>query len=86
MLYLHNISGKLLVYQYLSLCFLKICCIAQLSSEKGVISALEFPLKNIVLHSIRVLLGIHCVYGMVGNPVAFLLSMSMVMVLLLIMQ
>ena len=84
MLYLHNISGKLLVYQYLSFCFLKISVV--LSTEKGVISALEFPLKNMVLHSIRVLLGMHCVYGMVGNPVAFLLSMSMVMVLLLIMQ
>ena len=38
---------------------------------------------NKVLHSIRVLLGMHCVYGIVGYLVAFLLSVSVVMALLL---
>jgi len=37
-----------------------LCHIVQLSREKGALSWLS-PLKSMVLHSIRVLLGVHCV-------------------------
>jgi len=61
-----------------------LCCVIQLSSEKGGSSWLS--VLPIALYSIKMLLGMHCVCDMVGYQVAFLLSMFMAMALLLTMQ
>ena len=58
-----------------------------LSSEKGAsswLSVLPIEEHGFALH--KGALGIHCVCGMVGCQVAFLLSVSVAMALLLIMQ
>ena len=54
-----------------------LCRIVKLSSEKGASSwllALPIEEHGFALH--RVLIGMHCVYGIVDYQVAFLLSVS----------
>ena len=88
MLYLHSISGRLPVYQNLSLLSNDLCHIVQLSNEKGAsswLSVLSIKEHGFTLHK-GAFRDALCLRYMVDYLVAFLLSVSVVMALLLIMQ
>ena len=62
--------------------------IVSLPSEKGAsswLSVLPIEEHGFALHK-GAFIGMHCVYDMVGYPIVYLLSVSVVMALLLIMQ
>ena len=82
MLCLQGINGRFLKYQNLHLYF-QIICIVLFNFLVRKVPRLGyqcFPLKNMVLHSIKVLFRMHCVYDIVGCLVAFLLSVFVVTV------